>query len=233
MTDRPRPAARRPRRPDRRARGQHVDPARDGTARERLLRATEELLAAHGIDGVSMADVARRAGVDKSLVFYYFGTKADLVATVIDAYYAAHTRALAAAFEAEGTFAARIHRVVDAYFDFIDGHRLYPRLIQQELGRRDVDTGKIRESLAGLCRWTERALEGVVPPDGPLAARHLFVSLSGVVVNYFTYAPALDALWGGDPLAEAARAERRAHVHWLVDALLAALPAPPGRGDRR
>lgn len=212
------------RRPARLARGEHVDPAVDGTARERLVRATEALLVERGIDGVSMADVARQAGVDKSLIFYYFGTKADLIETVLDAYYAAHTQALAAAFEVEGTFSERVHRVIDAYFEFIDGHRLYPRLIQQEIGRKDVDTSKIRESLAGLCRWTERALEGVVPPDGPLSAKHLFVSLSGVVINYFTYAPVLGDLWGGDPLGEAARAERRAHVHWLVDALLAAIP---------
>lgn len=226
-SDRPARKVRKARRPARLARGQHADPARDGSARERLVRATEALLTERGIDGVSMADVARAAGLDKSLIFYYFGTKADLIETVLDEYYAAHTRALAAAFEVEGTFRERIHRVMDAYFEFIDGHRLYPRLVQQEIGRCDVDTGKIRQSLAGLCRWTERALEGVVPPDGPRSAKHLFVSLAGVVINYFTYAPVLDELWGDDPLGDVARAERRAHVHWLVDALLAALPGVP------
>ena len=41
-----------------------------------------------------------------------------------------------------------------------------------------------------------------------------------MVINYFTYAPALDEVWQGDPMSAEARAERRLHVHWVVDALL-------------
>jgi AcrR family transcriptional regulator len=189
-------------------------------ARERILRSTEALLRDRGVDGVSMGDVAKHAGIDKSLIFYYFRTKADLIETVLDGYYAAHTGALSAAFQAEGSFSERLHRVIDAYFGFIDAHRLYPRLVQQEVSRSDVDVSKIRGSLAVLCGWTERMLAGIVPPDGPLAARHFFLTLSGIVINYFTYASALDQVWQGDPMSEEARAERRKHVHWVVDAML-------------
>lgn len=197
--------------------------APDVSARERILKATESLLFERGIDGVSMGDVAKIAGIDKSLIFYYFGTKAELIETVLEGYYGAHQEALAAAFGSEGPLPERIHRLIDAYFDFIDGHRLYPRLVQQELTRNDVDLRKIRESLAALCLWTQNALASLVPAEGPLAAKHFFLSLSGIVINYFTYAPALDAFWGGDPLGEAARKERREHVHWVVDCMLAGL----------
>ena len=74
-----------------------------------------------------------------------------------------------------------------------------------------------------LFEWFETALAEVTAPDGPLAARHFFVSFSGITINYFTYSPVLAPAWGADPLSPQAIEERRAHVHWLVDALLAGL----------
>ena len=44
-------------------------------ARERILDAAENLFAHHGLDAVSVRDVARKAHVDTALVHYYFATK--------------------------------------------------------------------------------------------------------------------------------------------------------------
>ena len=58
---------------------------------------------------------------------------------------------------------------------------------------------------------------------GPLAARQFFLTFSASVINHFTYGEALAPAYGTDPLSPDGIAERRAHLHWLVDALLAAL----------
>ena len=47
----------------------------DAAARERILKAAEELFIERGFDGVSVNDVAVRAGFAKGLVFYYFNNK--------------------------------------------------------------------------------------------------------------------------------------------------------------
>lgn len=47
-------------------------------ARERLLDTAESLFAHHGLDAVSVRDVARKAHVDTALVHYYFETKRGL-----------------------------------------------------------------------------------------------------------------------------------------------------------
>lgn len=52
--------------------------ARGDDARERILDAAENLFAHHGLDAVSVRDVARKAHVDTALVHYYFGTKRGL-----------------------------------------------------------------------------------------------------------------------------------------------------------
>ena len=50
--------------------------------RERILRAAERLFAAKGFDATSVSSVAEEAGVNKALVYYYFDSKADLLASL-------------------------------------------------------------------------------------------------------------------------------------------------------
>ena len=194
--------------------------AGDGERAARILDAADALFGEVGFDGVSVRDLAERADVNKALVFYYYGSKEALFERVMERYYAAHTVALAGAFEAGGTLRERFHRVVDAYVDFIDGHRNWPRLVQRQVAGSADSMPLIQRSLAPLFEWTEHILAKVAPVEGPLAARHFFVTFSGAVINYFTYGPVLEPWWSGDPGSPEAVTERRAHLHWLVDLVL-------------
>jgi AcrR family transcriptional regulator len=59
------------------------DPRREVPARERILDAAEELFAEHGYDRTSAARLARAAAVPQGLVFYHFGTKENLLLTLV------------------------------------------------------------------------------------------------------------------------------------------------------
>jgi AcrR family transcriptional regulator len=192
-------------------------------AAERILEAADELFSARGISGVSVRDVAERAGVKKASVFYHYKSKDDLFERVLDRYYAAHARVLEAA-EAGGDPSERLHRFIDAYLDFIEDHHRYVRLVQMEITSGSAHLSQIARGLGLLHERVQAILGGLVPDSGPLAARQFFVSFAGIVNNYYLYAPALSAAWGGeDPLAAGPRRERREHVHWIVDALLSRL----------
>ncbi|WP_292714186.1 TetR/AcrR family transcriptional regulator [Microbacterium sp. 13-71-7] len=56
-------------------------------SRESLLEAAIEVFAERGIDGATIADITRRAGVAQGLVNYYFGGKEQLVQAVIDRWF--------------------------------------------------------------------------------------------------------------------------------------------------
>ncbi|MCB9600946.1 MAG: hypothetical protein H6720_11420 [Sandaracinus sp.] len=85
----------------------------------------------------------------------------------------------------------------------------------------------MRAHLIDVLSITTRALEGVLPKSGPLAMRHFHLSLSALVINYFTYGPVLGKTWWGkDPLGARGLSERRDHVHWVIDAWLGALGLP-------
>jgi AcrR family transcriptional regulator len=57
---------------------------RDAAAtREALLAAGTELFAEHGYDGVPVADIAHRAGVNKAMINYHFGGKRQLYLAIV------------------------------------------------------------------------------------------------------------------------------------------------------
>ncbi len=191
----------------------------NGTA-QRILVSADVLFCERGFDGVSMRDVAQHADVKKASLFYHFSNKEALFDRVLEQYYQAHREALSDAFDGEGTLRERIHTLMDAYLDFMADNRRYAQLVQIQVASGSIHRDLIDRNLRPLFDWIVEALSPVAPDTGPLSARQFYVTISGIVINYFTYAPVLSALWGEDPLSEPAREERRAHVHWLVDAFL-------------
>ena len=62
---------------------------RDAAAtREALLAAGTELFAEHGYDGVPVAAIAHRAGVNKAMINYHFGGKRQLYLAIVSATFA-------------------------------------------------------------------------------------------------------------------------------------------------
>lgn len=190
-------------------------------ARDRILDAAEELFIQRGYDGVSINDVARGAGAAKGLIFYYFKNKEDLFDSVMDRYYAQHSRAIIEGFSGGGASTReRIHSVIDAYIDVLESNPGYPKLVQREVCSSSRGLVKTVEHMTPIYRWGLDALGGALPATGPLSAEHFFISIFGMIINYFTYTPLLDSLMEDDPLSEAKLAERRRHIHELVDAVV-------------
>ena len=204
------------------------------TTPARILAAAEALFCERGFDGVSARDVAERAGAQKALVFYHFGSKEGLFEAVLARYYDAQQAALAGALGAGGEVRERMRRLVDAYLDFMAAHAPYARLVQAELSNPRTHP-LVEKNFAPLYRFVEDALREVAPGEGRAAARQLFVTFSGAVMNWCTYAPLLSRVWGKDLLAPPLLDDRREHVRWLVDLVLDALErsARPARVVKR
>lgn len=67
--------------------GRPINADADAT-RARILQSALHLFSAHGIDGASIREVAKGAGVSLAMVHHYFGSKDDLHRAVIDSMYA-------------------------------------------------------------------------------------------------------------------------------------------------
>jgi TetR/AcrR family transcriptional regulator, transcriptional repressor for nem operon len=68
--------------------------------RERLVAAATQLLHQHGIERTTLADIAKAADVPAGNVYYYFKTKDDVIAAVIEAH-AQQVRTTLAAIDAQ------------------------------------------------------------------------------------------------------------------------------------
>ncbi len=80
--------------------GQVITSGTRPAKRERLVAAAIQLLHQHGIERTTLADIAQAADVPPGNVYYYFKTKDDVIAAVIDAH-AQQIRTTLAAIDAQ------------------------------------------------------------------------------------------------------------------------------------
>ena len=94
--------------------------------RARLCAAAEELFAEHGIEAVTMRQLAAALGVSPMTPYRYFRDKDEIIDAVRTGAYNRFADALEAAFEAGGDAASRSLAVGEAYLDFaLNNSRAY------------------------------------------------------------------------------------------------------------
>lgn len=86
---------------------------RDPRARERIVEAARDAVAAHGVDGASVRTIAAQAGVSTGYVTHYFADKQELMVAVLD-HTNAHALRRVTAATADGDARERLRAAVDA-----------------------------------------------------------------------------------------------------------------------
>lgn len=185
-----------------------------------ILEAAAELFTARGFESTTLQAVGDRAGVAKGLVAHHFGSKHGLLDAVIADFYERQRVELQRMLPAEGTRRERVQGFVSSYFEFMADHHAYTRIIHDMLARDEKVRAIATRHLAGLHGWLANVALGWLPDVGPKSAHHFIVTFSGAVLDYFAYAPGLEDLRPEGMLSDAALEERRAHLRWLVDALM-------------
>ena len=200
--------------------------------RARILKAADGLFGTLGFDATTTRDIAERSGVNKALIHYHYGSKDDLLAAVLDGYYARLGEALAPALAHGGPVREQLAAVLDGYADFLAENLTFCRIVQ-----REVASGRHMERIVArtlpLLQLGVTWLDGAVPhPPVGLEAAQVLTSVYGMVVTYFTHGEVLRRLTGHDPFTPTALAARKRHVRTVAGLLLSTLTpgerhAPP------
>lgn len=128
-----------------------------GDLRRALLEAALVLVAERGVDGFTLREVARRAGVSHAAPYHHFADKADLVAALAEQGFGGLAIALRTAGEGGGgTPADAVRRMGVAYVRFAIEHPATFRLLFRPELRRPVIPFPTSESVAAL-----EAVDGV------------------------------------------------------------------------
>ena len=105
-------------------------------SRAAILQAAVREFSREGVAGARTDAIARAAGVNKALLYYYFKDKETLYGAVLDQVFggltAEHSRV---ALSSDLPPREKLLAYVGAHFDYIASHPLYPRIVQGEMMR--------------------------------------------------------------------------------------------------
>ena len=197
-----------------------------------ILKAALEEFSNEGATGARTDEIARRAGVNKALLYYYFKDKEGLYAAALEQVFSGlHERVAAVLERAELPPRERLLLYVRTHFDYIASAPVYPRLVQREFMR---SAGRTLSPVAGrvmerhgkpLYNRLEKLIdEGIASGDflrvDPIQT---VTSIISTIVFYFISMPAQQFMHAGDPASPERISVRRAAV---LDFICAAIFTP-------
>jgi TetR/AcrR family transcriptional regulator len=208
-------------------------------AKARIFSAAVEEFAQHGLAGSRTETIAKAAGVNIALVYYYFDSKEKLYAAVLEEMFSRWHDALMAPLRSAGTPKEKFMSYVEAYFDHAAESVWKPRLVQQEL-MHPTHSAAMRKMLQKYARpvYMEAAKvvrEGIASGSfrKGIDVENFIYSVGPMVAHYFSHCSALTEISGKDVMSAECVKARRIAVLDIVQAALLANPKHSGTGQQK
>jgi AcrR family transcriptional regulator len=200
----------------------------EGT-RDKILNAALQEFSRHGLSGARIDAIAAESGINKGMIYYYFGSKEDLYVAALEESYR-RFRQIESEFQLESLApVAALRQLVSASFDFHAAHPEFIRMVMSENINQGEYIRKIpelrainRSAITVLDRLCQRGIaEGVFRADVDPVDLHMSISALSFynVSNRHTFSFIYDRDLGA-PEVHAARRES------VVDTILRSVRAP-------
>src|ERR1700761_1756500 len=161
-------------------------PGKGAAKRDRLVAAARTTIYQQGVEKTTLADIAAAADVPVGNVYYYFKTKDELVAAVLDSYRASYGL-ISAELNREPTPDARLKAFTRFWIerrDQLTAHGCPVGSLSSELGKRDE--GEVRPRRGTVLRllidWSEEQFRALGRPDARELAVALIAAYEGAVL---------------------------------------------------
>ena len=208
-------------------------------SRAALLRAGRAAFACHGLAGARVAAIAREAGLNKQLLYHYFGSKEGLYCSVLESVYAeirAFERALSLGDMPPDEALAKL---AGFSFDYLAATPDFIALLNDENGhggshvRQSRELGAMHSPLVALIAATLEAGVAAGSVRDGIDPVQLYISIAALGYFYFSNARTLSAIFGRDLTKRQHIAARRRHVIEFVSAAIRPTPPPIAALPRR
>ena len=176
------------------------------TRQQRILNAARKVFIERGKGGARVDAIARKARVNKALIYYYYSSKDQLYYHVLKHTFSAILARVSGALSPEQSPEKRIANMVEAYHGFLMKNRALPVLILREMADGAPVLKKIASEILSAdfeslpLSFDKTLNEGnrigewrIVDPGQTL------VSLLGMLIFPFAAAPLLETALGIDP----------------------------------
>ena len=163
--------------------------AQGGDPRERILDAAAEVFAERGFGGAGVDEIARRAGVNKAMLYYYVGDKAALFGEVVSACVGRISEAVTAALAETEDPRARLQAIPRAFVRTVRERPFLPQLMLREIAAGGPNLPPhVLGRMAEVMGMTKAVLEdglakGVFRKVDPLVAHLLLIGTTMFMAN--------------------------------------------------
>ena len=196
-------------------------------SRANILQAARTEFARSGLGGARVDQIAKMAGINKRMLYHYFGNKDDLFCAVLEANYA-HKRDSEKALELEQEEPVEaIRKLIALTWDY---YLQYPEFLtllnsanlhQAKHLKKSTEIRKMHTPFVSMIKGvldkgvSQKIFKKNVDPA------QLYISIAGLSYFYLSNQYTLSAIFGRNLLAPAARKERLAHMTDVVMSYLA------------
>src|SRR5579863_3995090 len=179
-------------------------------SRAAILKAAVRAFAEAGVAGARTEAIARSAGVNKALLYYYFKDKEALYRAVLEQVFGGLQAAIRDALSQELPPQERLASYVCAHFDYIASNPQYPRIVQAEFLRAGHgDPSRLERLAKQYFRPVFQGLSALLKEGAEsgdfrrVDPQHFVPSMISVIVFYFNTAPVMKIMTAGDPMSPA------------------------------
>ena len=188
----------------------------DAGTREVILLAAEQVFAERGFKGATTREVAQKAGVASSLIFYYFKNKMALYEAVFQSFFDQLEDLVQQNLSLDLDRLGQLRQFLFTLTEYATEHRNMMRILLREI----IDNGRLVKKIAqeyfsplyemGTEFLKEGKREALFREVDPLHYIHSFI---GMNVFYFVAEPIVQAVGGADPYGSE-EVERRKIEVW-------------------
>ena len=204
---------------------QNVVPLRTRDAdrtQQAILRAAMAEFAELGLGGARTDAIAERAGVNKRLIYYYFGGKDELFLAALEQTYADIREAERELHLLEVEPVQALRRLVDFTWEHYLAHPEFLTLLNSEnlhRARHLKQSARVREMNSPLIQTLGEVLErgrreGLF--RGGVDPLQLYISIAGLAYFYLSNNHTLSAIFGRDLMGTKALNQRLSHITDVV-----------------
>lgn len=191
-------------------------------SRAAILDAATDAFAELGLGGARVDEIARRAGVNKALLYHYFGNKEALFVAVLEATYA-RIRGAESALDLERFEPAEaMTRLVDFTWGYFQEHPEFIHLVNSEnlhRARHLAQSERLHEMHHPLVeRIREILVRGVASGVFRMGVDpvQLYITIASLGYFYLSNAHTLGVVFSRNLLSPRSRGARRRHIQEVV-----------------
>ena len=166
---------------------------KDFNTEQLILDSAKKVFILKGKDGARMQEIADEAGINKSLVHYYFRNKDKLFEAVFTEIFQGILPGLAELINGKESLFEKIQLFVASYIDILNENPMIPAFILHELNREPLKVAKLIKNsginpMPIIIPVNEEIEKGNIQPVDPF---HLIVNLLSMCIFPFVARPIL------------------------------------------